>query len=110
MGKLTGAKSSKKENKSKNKKVRKDSWPVRKAIETLDEADRRRIDEIYARKKKSNRGRKGFPDHALLLAVLLMYLKRMDSVEDLVRFLRKKRWLKRLGLKRNIRGKSKYKI
>jgi len=102
-------KSSKNGKNSKIKKIRKDSWPVRKVIETLTKEDRAKIDDIYRRKKKTNRGRKGFSPHALFLAILLMYLKRLDSVEELVRFLKlRKKWLKRLNLKRTVGNRKKY--
>ena len=103
----------KRKDKKVRKPVRRESWPVRKVIESVTEEDRVKIDRIFenARKKEihSAKGRKGFPPHALFLALMLMYLKGFDSIEDFVKFLKKNRkWLKRLGLKRNSKGKQKY--
>lgn len=103
----------KKKDKKVRKPVRRESWPVRKVIESVTEEDRVKIDQIFenVRKKeiKSAKGRKGYPAHALFLALMLMYLKGFDSIEDFVKFLKKNRkWLKRLGLKRDTKGKQKY--
>ncbi len=103
----------KKKDKKVRKPVRRESWPVRKVIESVMAEDRAKIDQIFenARKKElsSAKGRKGFPPHALFLALMLMYLKGFDSIEDFVKFLKKNRkWLKKLGLKRSNKGKQKY--
>ncbi len=103
----------KKKDKKVRKPVRRESWPVRKVIESVTAEDRAKIDQIFenARKKETSsaKGRKGFPPHALFLALMLTYLKGFDSIEDFVKFLKKNRkWLKRLGLKRNSKGKQKY--
>ena len=103
----------KKKDKKVRKPVRRESWPVRKVIESVTKEDRENIDQVFenARKKEihSAKGRKGFPPHALFLALMLMYLKGFDSIEDFVKFLKKNRkWLKRLELKRSSKGKQKY--
>lgn len=94
---------------SKHKKVkpiRTESWTIRQIFK---ENDFSYIDDIAKKKRKSNRGCKGFKASALFSALLLMYLRNMDSLLELVRFLDKHReWLKFLNLKRKIGGVEKY--
>ena len=103
------AKSSNKDKHSKNKKVkpvRRISWSVRRIFK---ENDFTYIDKISQDIKKSPRGRKGFLDSALFSALLLMYLKSMDSLLELVKFLdNHKEWLRFLHLKRMKNGQIQY--
>jgi transposase len=61
---------------------------------------------------RANRdGPKGYPPSSIFRALLLMCLLSMDSVLELVRFLREyQEWLVTLDLKRRIKGKMVYKV
>jgi len=88
------------------KPIRRKSWSVRRIFK---ENDFSFINEIMEKNKKSNRGRKGFQDSALFSALLLMYLRGMNSLLDLVKFLdNHKEWLRFLNLKRMKDGKMQY--
>lgn len=100
-----GAQSSKGRKKCKHKKVkpvRRDGYTVKRVLK---EYDLSYIDEMDNGKK----GRKGFKTSALIRALLLMYLRGMDSLLVLERYLRKhKEWLYFLGLKRKVKGRMRY--
>jgi len=103
------AKSSNNKKHSKVKKIkpiRRKSWTVRRIFE---ENDFTYVDKIGQSRKNSFRGRKGFLDSALFSALLLMYLKGMDSLLELVKFLdNHKEWLRFLNLKRMKDGQIQY--
>jgi len=103
------AKSSNKDKLSKNKKIkpiRRKSWTVRRIFQ---ENDFTYVDKIN--RKNSSRGRKGYLDSALFSALLLMYLKGMDSLLELVKFLdNHKEWLRFLNLKRMKNGQIQYMV
>lgn len=98
-------KRSKKKCTRKNKKpkpIRRDGYTTKKALQEIDLSY---IDEINDNKK----GRKGFKTSSLIKALLLMYIRGMDSLLELERFLRKhKEWLYFLGLKRTVKGRMRY--
>ncbi len=98
-------KRSKKKNTNENKKVkpiRRDGYTTRRALQEIDLSY---IDEMETSKK----GRKGFKMSSLIKALLLMYIRGMDSLLELERFLRKhKEWLYFLDMKRMVKGQMKY--
>lgn len=56
-------------------------------------------------------GARGYPPSSIFRAILLMYLLSMDSILDLIRFLRAdQEWLVILDLKRCIGGEARYKV
>ena len=84
------------------KPIRRDGYTTKQALQAIDLSF---IDEIDNRKK----GRKGFKTSSLIKALLLMYIRRMDSLLELERFLRKhKEWQYFLDLKRTVKGKMRY--
>jgi hypothetical protein len=70
------------------------------------------INKIVDPNRRRRDGPKGYPaSSTIFMAVLLMYLKSMESILDLVRFLNSNpEWLVALGLKRTIDGKVQYKV
>lgn len=87
----------------KGKPVRRDGYTARKALKELDLSF---VDDM----DRDRRGSRGFPKSALIKALLLMYLKGMDSLLELERFLRRHRsWVRFLGLRRIVRGREVYK-
>ena len=98
-------KRSKKKSNRKHKKIkpiRRDGYTTKQALQAIDLSY---IDEIT----RKNKGRKGFKNSNLIKAMLLMYIRGMDSLLELERFLRThKEWLYFLNLKRNVKGKTEY--
>lgn len=69
------------------------------------------IDKIVDPNRKKRDGPKGYPPRSIFMALLLMYLRSMNSVLELVRFLKANPdWLVTLNLKRKINGKLCYKV
>jgi transposase len=69
------------------------------------------IDAIVDPDREKRDGPKGYPPSAIFAALLLMYLQSMDSVLDLIRFLRSdQEWLVTLNLKKVVGGVMTYKI
>jgi transposase len=99
-------KRSKKESTRKHKKtkpVRRDGYTTKRVLQEIDLSY---IDDLDECKKK---GRKGYMPSSLIKALLLMYIRGMDSLLVLERFLRKhKEWLYFLQLKRTVKGHMKY--
>lgn len=84
------------------KPIRRDGYTSKQALQAVDLSY---IDEMTQKKK----GRKGFKNSSLIKALLLMYIRGMDSLLELERFLRAHReWLYFLNLKRNVKGKMEY--
>ncbi len=84
------------------KPIRRDGYTTKQALQTIDLSY---IDEIT----RKNKGRKGFHTSSLIKAMLLMYIRGMDSLLELERFLRShQEWLYFLNLKRNVKGKIEY--
>lgn len=84
------------------KPIRKDAYTTKQALQAIDLSY---IDEITQKDK----GRKGFKNSSLIKAILLMYIRGMDSLLELERFLRAHRErLYFLNLKRNVKGKMEY--
>ena len=98
-------KRSKKERTQKNKKtkpIRRDGYTTKRALQEIDLSY---IDDMDDGKK----GRKGFTASSFIKALLLMYIRGMDSLLELERFLRKhKEWLYFLELKRTAKGQMRY--
>jgi transposase len=98
-------KRSKKESTRKHKKIkpiRRDGYTTKRALQEIDLSY---IDDLDDGKK----GRKGFITSSLIKALLLMYIRGMDSLLELERFLRKhKEWLYFLELKRTVKGQMRY--
>lgn len=98
-------KRSKKESTRKHKKtkpVRRDGYTTKRALQEIDLSY---IDNLDDDKK----GRKGYRTSSLIKALLLMYIRGMDSLLELERFLRKhKEWLYFLQLKRTVKGHIRY--
>ena len=73
--------------------------------------DFRYIDRIVDPNRRKRDGPKGYPPSSIFMALLVMYLKSLESVLDLVRFLNSNpEWLVTLGLRRKIDGKLLYKV
>jgi IS5 family transposase len=69
------------------------------------------IDKMVDPNRRRRDGPKGYPPSSIFMALLLMYLKSMQSVLDLIRFLNSNPdWLVTLKLKRRIEGKILYKV
>jgi len=86
----------------KAKPIRRDGYTTKRALQEIDLSY---IDEMDNGKK----GRRGFRTSSLIKALLFMYIRGMDSLLELERFLRKHReWRYFLGLKRNVRGRMRY--
>lgn len=86
----------------KTKPVRRDGYTTKRALQEIDLSY---IDDMDDGKK----GRKGFMTSSLIKALLLMYIRGMDSLLELERFLRKhKEWLYFLELKRTVKGHMRY--
>lgn len=84
------------------KPIRRDGYTTKQALQAIDLSY---IDEIT----RKNKGRKGFKNSNLIKAMLLMYIRGMDSLLELERFLRTyQEWLYFLNLKRNVKGKIEY--
>ena len=81
--------------------IRRESWPLRSVFK---ENDFSYVDDIARERKSTNIGRKGFRGSALFSALLFMYLRGIDSILSLVRFLDKHpEWVRFLGLRRGTR-------
>jgi IS5 family transposase len=92
----------------KPKPVREESFSSKLVFE---KNDFRYIDRIVDPNRRNRDGPKGYPPSSIFMALLLMYLKSMESVLDLIRFLNSNpEWLVTLGLKRKIDGKLRYKV
>jgi len=86
----------------KTKPIRRDGYTTKRALQEIDLSY---IDDMDDGKK----GRKGFIASSLIKALLLMYIRGMDSLLELERFLRKhKEWLYFLKLKRTAKGQMRY--
>jgi len=84
------------------KPIRRDGYTTK---QVLQEIDLSYIDKMQDNKK----GRKGFKTSSLIKALLFMYIRGMDSLLELERFLRRhKEWLYFLDLKRTVKGKMTY--
>lgn len=84
----------------KPKPIREESFPAELVFQKNDFSY---IDGIADPDRASRRGPKGYPPSAMVMALLLMYLKGMRSVLALVRFLTvHPEWLRTLGLKRRV--------
>lgn len=84
------------------KPIRRDGYTTKQALQAIDLSY---IDEIT----RKNKGRKGFKNSSLIKAMLLLYIRGMDSLLELQRFLRVHReWLYFLDLKRTVDGKTEY--
>jgi len=84
------------------KPIRRDGYTTKQALQAINLSY---IDEIT----RKNKGRKGFKNSNLIKAILLMYIRGMDSLLELERFLRThQEWLYFLNLKRNVKGKIEY--
>jgi len=84
------------------KPIRRDGYTTKQALQAIDFSY---IDEMT----RKNKGRKGFHTSSLIKAMLLMYIRGMDSLLELERFLRAhQEWLYFLNLKRNVKGKTEY--
>jgi len=98
-------KRSKKESTRKHKKIkpiRRDGYTTKRALQEIDLSY---IDDLDDSKKE----RKGFITSSLIKALLLMYIRGMDSLLELERFLRKhKEWLYFLELNRTVKGQMRY--
>ncbi len=69
------------------------------------------IDKILDPNRRKRAGPKGYPPSSIFMALLLMYLKSMESVLDLIRFLNANPdWLVTLNLKKKIKGQIQYRI
>ena len=69
------------------------------------------IDRIVDPNRRKRDGPKGYPPSSIFMALLLMYLRSMDSILDLVRFLHANPdWLVTLNLKKKIKGQISYKV
>lgn len=69
------------------------------------------ISKIVDPNRRKRDGPKGYPPSSIFMALLLMYLKSMESVLELIRFLNSNPdWLVTLNLKRKIDGKLCYKV
>lgn len=61
--------------------------------------------------RKRRDGPKGYPPSSVFKAILLMYLLSMNSILELIRFLKANpKWLAILGLKRYAKGKTGYRV
>lgn len=84
------------------KPIRRDGYTTKQALQAIDLSF---IDEIDNRGK----GRKGFKTSSLIKALLLMYIRGMDSLLELERFSRRhKEWLYFLDLKRTVKRRMTY--
>jgi len=69
------------------------------------------IDSIVDPDRDKRSGPKGYLPSAIFMALLLMYLRSMESILELIRFLNiNHEWLVTLNLKRNVDGQMHYKI
>ncbi|MEM3158030.1 MAG: transposase [Nitrososphaerales archaeon] len=69
------------------------------------------MDRIVDPDRESRRGPKGYLPSSIFMALLLMYLKSMNSVLELIRLLKSNpEWLAVLNLKRNVDGKMQHMI
>ena len=60
---------------------------------------------------KERSGPKGYRPSSIFMALLLMYLHSMESILDLVRFLKThNQWLVTLDLNKTVHGQTKYKV
>ena len=92
----------------KAKPIREESFSSKLVFE---KNDFRYIAKIVDPDRKNRDGPKGYPPSSIFMALLLMYLKSMNSVLELVRLLRTNPdWLVTLNLKRKIDGKLCYKV
>ena len=92
----------------KPKPVREESFSSKLFFE---QNDFRYIDGIVDPDRKKRDGPKGYPPSSIFMALLLMYLKSMESILQLIRFLNvNPEWLVTLNLKKKIKGQIKYKV
>lgn len=92
----------------KPKPVREESFSSKLFFEKNDFSYINRIVDPNRRKRD---GPKGYPPSSIFKALLLMYLRSMNSVLELVRFLKANPdWLVVLNLKRKIDGRIRYKV
>jgi IS5 family transposase len=69
------------------------------------------IDKVVDPNRRKRSGPKGYPPSSIFTALLLMYLRSMDSILDLVRFLHANpEWLVTLHLKKKVDGQLRYKV
>ncbi|MFQ6128467.1 MAG: transposase [Thermoplasmata archaeon] len=96
------SKSKRKRKDKKAKPIRRDGYTVKRALQEIDLSY---IDE----RDNGKKGRRGFLTSSLIRALLLMYIRGMDSLLELERFLRRHReWRYFLGLKRTVKGRMRY--
>jgi hypothetical protein len=92
----------------KPKPVREESFSSKLVFE---KNDFRYIDKIVDPNRRKRDGPKGYPPSSIFTALLLMYLKSMESVLELVRFLNSNPdWLVTLNLKKKIKSQIRYKV
>jgi len=92
----------------KPKPVREESFSSRLLFEKSDFSF---IDGIVDPDRDRRSGPKGYLPSSIFMALLLMYLKSMNSILDLMHFLKSNpEWLVTLNLKRVVHGKMQYKI
>ena len=69
------------------------------------------VDEIVDPDRENRGGPKGYPPSSIFVALLLMYLRSVESSLDLVRFLgTNPEWLVTLNLRKKVRGRMVYKV
>jgi len=92
----------------KPKPVREELYPSKLLFQNTDFSF---IDRIVDPDRESRRGPKGYLPSSIFMALLLMYLRSMESILELMRFLRSDlQWLVILNLKRCVDGKMQYMI
>jgi transposase len=92
----------------KPKPVREESFSSKEFFERNDFSY---VDRIVDPDRGRRDGPKGYPPSSIFMALLLMYLKSMESILELIRFLNTNpEWLISLKLKRRIGGKMTYKV
>ncbi|MEM3117752.1 MAG: transposase [Nitrososphaerales archaeon] len=92
----------------KPKPVREEVYPSKLLFQNTDFSF---IDRIVDPDRESRRGPKGYLPSSIFMALLLMYLKSMNSVLELIRLLKSNpEWLAVLNLKRNVDGKMQHMI
>ena len=90
----------------KPKPIREESFSSKLVFE---KNDFRYIDKIVDPDRRKRDGPKGYPPSSIFVALLLMYLRSMESILELVRFLNSNPdWLVTLNLKKKIMGKIQY--
>ncbi|MEM3085087.1 MAG: transposase, partial [Nitrososphaerales archaeon] len=90
------------------KPVREEVYPSKLLFQNTDFSF---IDRIVDPDRERRRGPKGYLPNAVFMALLLMYLKSMNSLLELIRLLKSNpEWLAILNLKRNVDGKMQYMV